>query len=191
MPEDEDTLWCMWSSVCLGFQLPKSRGIMILKIIVIMCKLCGSSIIKRHRHLCVKHFPSTLAISWILFLQFGEANHVGWKWCYIIWSKFGFLEFDHLVLFNLWFYHSLAGYLDQKRFAFIRETAAAIAMQKYFKCWFSRYKYLQLRVASLLFQSSIRGFLSRLKFLYWKEHRAATFIQVTLLGSAFWFGIFS
>ncbi|KZV36499.1 myosin-15-like [Dorcoceras hygrometricum] len=69
------------------------------------------------------------------------------------------------------------GYLDRNRFAFLRETSAAIVMQKYAKCWLLRHKYMQLRAASLLVQSCIRGFLSRQKFLYWKEHTAATVIQ--------------
>ncbi|XP_073030962.1 myosin-15 isoform X1 [Primulina eburnea] len=72
---------------------------------------------------------------------------------------------------------SCRGYIDRNRFAFMRETAAAVVMQKYVKCWFLRHKYMQLCAASLLIQSSIRGFLSRQKFLYWKEHRAATIIQ--------------
>lgn len=103
-----------------------------------------------------------------------------WECCFIICWKFGFFEFDHEVVFNLWFYHSCVGYLDRNRFAFMRETAAAIVMQKYVKCWFLRHKHMQLCAASLLIQSSIRGFLFRQKFLYWKEHRAATVIQVVI-----------
>lgn len=60
----------------------------------------------------------------------------------------------------------------------MRDTAAANIIQKHFRCWFFRHSYLQLHSASVLIQSGIRGFSTRRKFLYRKEDRAATLIQV-------------
>ncbi|PIN21597.1 Myosin ATPase [Handroanthus impetiginosus] len=69
------------------------------------------------------------------------------------------------------------GYLARDKFAAMRDTAAAIVIQKYLRCWFFRHAYVQLHLASVLIQSSIRGFSSRQKFLHRKEGRAATLIQ--------------
>ncbi|KAL0313787.1 UNVERIFIED_CONTAM: Myosin-15, partial [Sesamum calycinum] len=69
------------------------------------------------------------------------------------------------------------GYLARNKFAEMRETAAALFIQKYLRGWFFRHAYMQLRLASVLIQSSIRGFSTRRKFLYRKEDRAATLIQ--------------
>ena len=46
---------------------------------------------------------------------------------------------------------------------------------------------MQLYSASVLLQSSIRGFSIRQRFLYQKKHRAATRIQVKLFGYAKYF----
>ncbi|KAK6119663.1 hypothetical protein DH2020_046601 [Rehmannia glutinosa] len=59
----------------------------------------------------------------------------------------------------------------------MRDTAAAIVIQKYLRCWLFRSAYRQLRLASVLIQSSIRGFSTRRMFSYRKEDRAATLIQ--------------
>lgn len=72
----------------------------------------------------------------------------------------------------------MAGYLSRNRFAAMRDTAAAIVIQKYFRCWFFRHSYMQLHSACLLIQSSIRGFSTRRKFMFRKEDKAATLIQV-------------
>ncbi|KAL0317533.1 UNVERIFIED_CONTAM: protein OPAQUE1 [Sesamum angustifolium] len=69
------------------------------------------------------------------------------------------------------------GYLARNKFAEMRETAAALVIQKYLRGWFFRHAYMQLQLASVLIQSSIRGFSTRRKFLYRKEDRAATLIQ--------------
>lgn len=69
------------------------------------------------------------------------------------------------------------GYLSRNKFAAMRDTAAAIIIQKYFRCWFFRHLYMQLHDASVLIQSSVRGFSTRRKFMHRKEDRAATLIQ--------------
>ncbi|XP_051151183.1 myosin-15 isoform X2 [Andrographis paniculata] len=69
------------------------------------------------------------------------------------------------------------GHFARKKFSSMRENAAAIVIQKYFRWWFFRHAYLQLSSASLFIQASIRAFSTRQKFLYRKEHRAATLIQ--------------
>ncbi|KAJ9702125.1 hypothetical protein PVL29_004049 [Vitis rotundifolia] len=58
-----------------------------------------------------------------------------------------------------------------------REAAAALLLQKYVRRWLLRNAYMQLYSASVLLQSSIRGFSIRQRFLYQKKHRAATRIQ--------------
>lgn len=55
---------------------------------------------------------------------------------------------------------------------------AAIIMQKYSRGWLIRSGYVKERAAAIAIQSSIRGFAVRQKFLYGKKHRAATLIQV-------------
>lgn len=74
----------------------------------------------------------------------------------------------------------VAGYLARNKFTVMRDTAAAIVIQKYLRCWFFRHAYMQLRLASVLLQSSIRGFSTRRVFLCRKEERAATLIQVNI-----------
>ncbi|KAL3655801.1 hypothetical protein CASFOL_000197 [Castilleja foliolosa] len=69
------------------------------------------------------------------------------------------------------------GYLARNTFAAMRETAAAIVIQKYFRCCFFRRVYMQLCLASLLIQSSVRGFSTRQVFLCRKADIAATLIQ--------------
>nr|CAN64315.1 hypothetical protein VITISV_036695 [Vitis vinifera] len=58
-----------------------------------------------------------------------------------------------------------------------RQAAAALLLQKYVRRWLLRNAYMQLYSASVLLQSSIRGFSIRQRFLYQKKHRAATRIQ--------------
>ncbi|KAL7159103.1 hypothetical protein ABFS83_01G006500 [Erythranthe nasuta] len=72
---------------------------------------------------------------------------------------------------------SCRGYLARDIFTVMRDTAAAIVIQKYTRCWFLRHSYMQLRLASVLVQSCIRGFSTRRIFLYIKKDRAATLIQ--------------
>ncbi|KAL1552298.1 myosin-15 [Salvia divinorum] len=69
------------------------------------------------------------------------------------------------------------GHLSRNNFAAMRDTAAAIIIQKYFRSWFFRHSYMQLHSASILIQSSIRGFSTRQKFLHRKQGKAATVIQ--------------
>lgn len=59
-----------------------------------------------------------------------------------------------------------------------RKTVAAIIMQKYSRGLLIRSGYVKERAAAIAIQSSIRGFAVRQKFLYGKKHRAATLIQV-------------
>ncbi|KAL8501897.1 hypothetical protein ACS0TY_021134 [Phlomoides rotata] len=69
------------------------------------------------------------------------------------------------------------GYLSRNTFTAMRETAAALVIQKYFRCWLSRCAYVKLHLTSVVIQSIICGFLTRRKFLGRKEDRAATLIQ--------------
>uniref|UniRef100_A0A830CV10 Myosin-15 n=1 Tax=Phtheirospermum japonicum TaxID=374723 RepID=A0A830CV10_9LAMI len=69
------------------------------------------------------------------------------------------------------------GYLARNTFAAMRDTAAAIVIQKYFRCWHFRRAYMQFCLASVLIQSCIRGFSTRRVFSYRKGDRAATLIQ--------------
>ena len=86
---------------------------------------------------------------------------------------FGYLYFIKLTDFNF-----AAGHLSRNNFAVMRDTAAAIIIQKYFRSCFFRHSYMQLHSASILIQSSIRCFSTRQKFLYRKQGKAATVIQV-------------
>lgn len=75
---------------------------------------------------------------------------------------------------------TFAGYLARNLYAALQEASAAIIIQKYMRKWILRNAYVQLYAASLLIQSCVRGFAARQKFLYRKENKAATIIQVNI-----------
>ncbi|GER35366.1 myosin [Striga asiatica] len=69
------------------------------------------------------------------------------------------------------------GYLARNKFAAMRETAAVVVMQTYFRRWFILRAYKQLHLAAVLIQSCIHGFSTRRMFSCRKEEKAATVIQ--------------
>lgn len=71
-----------------------------------------------------------------------------------------------------------AGFLARCLYTSLREASATLIIQKYVRRWILRHSYVLLYNSTLLIQSSIRGFVTRRKFLYQKENKAATIIQV-------------
>lgn len=70
------------------------------------------------------------------------------------------------------------GCLARRIYAFKRETAAAISIQKYIRMGLTRRVYVTLYFSAIIIQSNVRGFTTRQRFLHRKEHKAATIIQV-------------
>ena len=79
------------------------------------------------------------------------------------------------------------GCLARSMYTKRRDERAATILQKYVRGWLSRMAYLRLYRAAIVLQSCICGFSARQRFLFGKEHRAATFIQVCFFSSwIFW-----
>lgn len=70
------------------------------------------------------------------------------------------------------------GCLARRIYAFKRETAAAMSIQKYIRMSLMRRVYMTLYSSAIIIQSNARGFTTRQRFLHRKEHKAATIIQV-------------
>ncbi|XP_058786002.1 myosin-15-like isoform X1 [Vicia villosa] len=69
------------------------------------------------------------------------------------------------------------GCLARRIYAFKRETAAAIFIQKYIRMGLTRRVYVTLYSSAIIIQSNVRGFTTRQRYLHRKEHKAATIIQ--------------
>ncbi|CAK8568477.1 unnamed protein product [Lathyrus sativus] len=69
------------------------------------------------------------------------------------------------------------GCLARRIYAFKRETAAAISIQKYIRMSLMRHVYMAVYSSAIIIQSNVRGFTTRQRFLHRKEHKAATIIQ--------------
>ncbi|GJX26459.1 myosin-15 isoform X1 [Tanacetum coccineum] len=81
------------------------------------------------------------------------------------------------VSFQAYCRDKVLGHLARIIYAAKREAAAAILIQKCIRGWLLKNAYRQQYVSVLLLQASIRGFIARQRFLYIREHRAATVIQ--------------
>lgn len=80
------------------------------------------------------------------------------------------------MAFECWY---TSGCLARKAYAAAREMAAAVFVQKYVRMWILRHAYQRIRSAAIVMQSTIRGCLTREKYLYGRKHKAATVIQVS------------
>lgn len=98
-------------------------------------------------------------------------------------SKYFFVYGLTSHLDNVLAFYVSVGCLARRMYAEKRETLAAIFLQKYVRGWLSRIAYLQLYSSAIVIQSCIRGFSDRQRFLFGKEYRAATLIQVQLLSN--------
>ncbi|KAK7274747.1 hypothetical protein RIF29_15845 [Crotalaria pallida] len=62
-------------------------------------------------------------------------------------------------------------------YAAMRETVAAISIQKYIRMWLMRQAYSKLYSSAIIIKSHIRGFTTRQRLLHGRELKAATYIQ--------------
>ena len=77
-----------------------------------------------------------------------------------------------------------AGSLARKRYARLRQVAAAVCIQKNVRMWLARKKFIEVKDAAVKIQAGFRGMAARKECRCRRQSKAATLIQVCILSAS-------